>query len=255
MTYISIPVAAPKAPCGFEMQKVPIIDPHKLMHALMTTVGVEIPEERVQSYWATHRDELQEDWACQSPATRSHISMAVYGDSAKIRDDGTKVTGIFVSMPAVWRPMSGRCARWCVFAMEEHKLHAHYTLDYVFRRLTYSCNLLFDGLDPEHPGQVLCGGRKFTVTEIKGDWQWLKFTMRFYSSWTKPDLVCFLCNAKGRCHDASQLYYCLDDHPNWTNYNVTTFLADQMTTLDDPCFLTSFGTVCFVLKNVLITGS
>jgi hypothetical protein len=28
-----------------------------------------------------------------------------------------------------------------------------------------------------------------------------------------------------------------------------------MTTLDDPCFLTSFGTVCFVLKNVLITGS
>jgi hypothetical protein len=27
-------------------------------------------------------------------------------------------------------------------------------------------------------------------------------------------------------------------------------LADQMTTLDDPCFLTSFGTVCFVLRKM-----
>lgn len=251
---ISVPIKAPKAPGGFEMQQVPIIDPHRLMHILLTFVGVDIPTSRVREYWRKHRHELQEDWAVHSPASDEHIPFAVYGDSAKIREDGTKVIGVFLSMPAVWRPKSTRCARWCVFALEEHKQFGHHTLHSVFRRITYSCNILFHGVDPDDANLTLCGGRKFTVTEIKGDWQWLKLTMRFRSSWQGVDSVCFLCDAKGRSGDPKQLHYCLDEHPNWTAYNLTTFLADQMT-LPEPCALTSFvpldvwGAFCFKFVN------
>ena len=224
------------------MRNLPIIDPHKLMHALMVSVGVDIPPKRVQNYWRTHRDELQEDWAIQSPASDSHIPMAIYGDSAKVKDDGAKVVGIFLSMPAVWRPPSSRCARWCGFAVEEHKLYGYETLDAVFRRVTYSCNLLFDGRDPSEPNKLLCNGRVFSVTELKGDWQWLKLTMRFRSSWQNVDQVCFLCNATARSDDPGQLHYCMDQHPTWRCYDLTTFLAEQMD-MRHPCFLTmpNFG--------------
>lgn len=211
-----------------------MIDPHKLMHTLVTSVGLDIPEQRVQSYWQMHRHDLKEPWACQSPATDQHVPMALYGDAAKIHDDGTKIVGIYVSLPAVWRPHSSRCARWCVFAIEEHKLHQHHTLTAVFRRLTYSCNLLFTGIGPD--GETLCNGRKFTVTELKGDWQWLKQSMRFVSTWTYLKSVCFLCNAKGRSTDPGELFYCLDDNPTWREYDLQTFLAEQMT-LPDPCSL------------------
>lgn len=214
----------------------PIIDPHKLMHTLITSVGIDIPVQRVRDFWRTHRHILQEDWAVCSPASDDHIPCALYGDSAKIRDDGTKVIGIFISLPAVWRPQSSRCARWCIFALEEHKLFGHHTLHAVFRRVTYSCNLLFNGVDPDQPNRLLCNGRKFTVTELKGDWQWLKWSMRFRSSWQNVDSVCFLCTAKSRSDDPDELHYCMDDNPNWTHFDLRTFLADQMC-VTDPCCL------------------
>ena len=220
------------------MRSMPMIDPHKLMNALVTSIGIDIPEQRVRDYWRVHRHELKEDWATSSPATDSHIPCALYGDSAKISDDGTKVIGLFISLPAVWKPQSSRCARWCVFAMEEHKLFGHHTLNAVFRRLTYSCNILFDGIDPDHPERLLCNGRKFTVTELKGDWQWLKIQMRFQSSWQNLKSVCFLCNSKGRSDVPGELHYCMDETPAWRCYDLTSFLANQMT-LPDPCFLTT----------------
>ncbi len=212
-----------------------MLDPHRLFHCLMTDVGLTIPESRVEGYWKIHREELREDWAVLSPATSKHIPFAVYGDGAKIRDDGTKVCGLFLSFPAVWKPKSSRCARWCVFAIEEHKLYLHFTLDEVYRRLVYSCNLLFDGKDPDYPSQSLCNGRVFTCTEIKGDWQWLKFSMRFQSSWKSLQSVCFLCDSLGRSDDEKRVYYCCDERPNWTTYDLVSFLSQQMVD-PNPCF-------------------
>lgn len=181
------------------------IEPHRLMHALVTELGLDIPMQRVHDYWRIHRDELQDDWAVQSPASNDHIPFALYGDGAKIHDDGTKVAGIFLSLPAVWKPRSCRCARWCVFAIEEHVQYHRYTMDAVLRFVTASSNVLFHGVDPI-TGLVLCNGLKFTVTELKGDWQWHKLVMRFRSSWQKLDSVCFLRDAKGRSHDPLKLH-------------------------------------------------
>lgn len=236
---VSLPLKSQKSPSGYELQDLPVLDVHRLMDVLVTTIGVSIPPSRVNAYWRVHRDELKEDWAVYSPATKDHIPFALYGDSAKILDDGTKIVGIYVSLPAVWRPRSGRCARWCIFALEEHRFYGHYTLDGVLRRIVYSCNLLFDGIDPDQPDQLLANGRKFICTELKGDWAWHKWCIRFRSSWQRLDQVCFLCNAKGRSDDASELYYCLDDTPGWEHYTLVKFLAEQMVD-PDPCFLDSF---------------
>lgn len=227
-TMIDIPIKADKAPGGFETRSFPILDVHRLMHVLITTIGIEIPPSRVKAFWQTHREELREDWAVFSPATPDHIPFALYGDSAKILDDGTKIVGLFVSLPQVWRPRSSRCARWCIFALEEHKFYKNVTLDTVLRQVVYSCNLLFHGFDPDTPAATLANGRQFIVTELKGDWAWHKWSLRFRSSWQRLDSVCFWCNAKGRSNNPGDLYYCLDERPNWQQYNLVTFLAEQM---------------------------
>ena len=91
--------------------------------------------------------------------------------------------GIYVSLPAVWRPRSGRCAGWGIFALEEHSFYGHYTLNEVLRRIVYSCNLLFDGIDPDQPDQLLANGRKFVRTELIGDWAWQKWIQMVHAFW------------------------------------------------------------------------
>lgn len=233
---ISIPVKNDKVASGYEMRSFPMLDPHRLVHMLMTNIGLEIPESRVARFWRIHREELKEPWALASPASSKHIPFAIYGDGAKIRDDGTKIVGLFLSMPAIWRPRSSRCGRWCVFALEEHKLFGSATLDEVYRRLVWSCNVLFTGNDPDQPGKPLCNGRVFTCTEIKGDWQWLKMSMHFKSTWQSMQEVCFLCDTLARSNDQKKLYYCCDDDPHWTNYDVLGFLTHQIVD-PTPCVL------------------
>ena len=214
------------------MRKLPLIDPHQLFHQLFTTVGVDIAPSDVRQYWQHHRHDMKEEWAVQSPASSDHIPCALYGDSAKILDDGTKMIGIFLSMPALWRPRSTRAARWCVFAIEEHKLFSYHTLNAVFKRIVYSCNIMFYGQDAEKPGFVLAGGRKFTITELKGDWLWHKQIFRFWSSWTRVQHVCFRCTAQGRSDNPAEVFYCLEPNPAWTEYDLAGFLAEQIT---EPC--------------------
>ena len=204
------------------------MDPHRVVHELFTSVGLDISPATVRAYWNHHRNVIKEPWACNSPASPDHIPMALYGDAAKILDDGTKIVGIFASLPAVWRPCSSRCARWCLFAVEEHKLYGPHTLNAVFRRIVFSCNLLFHGTDPDQPGLVLAQGRKFVVTELKGDWLRHKQIWRFFSSWTRVAEVCFRCSAKGRSRNPAELFYCLDEHPAWEEYDVAGFLARQL---------------------------
>ena len=123
---IPIPIRAPKSPGGFEMRHFPMIEPHMLFHQLFTSIGVDVPREIVRQYWKVHRIDLKEDWATSSDASDEHIPFAFYGDSAKIKDDGTKIIGLYLSMPQVWGPKS-RFARWCVFAIEEQKCFGHHT--------------------------------------------------------------------------------------------------------------------------------
>ena len=244
-TMISLPIRAPKEPNGYAIRDVPLIEPHRLFHELFMNVGVTVPAERVHNYWKTHREELKEDWAMQSPASCDHIPFALYGDGCKIMDDGTKVVGLFLSMPAVWRPQSSRCGLWCIFALEEHKCYGYHTMHTILRHITCSCSMLFEGRAD------LVGGRKFCITELKGDWQFLKQELNFRSNWNRLDACCFLCTAKIKSANPKDLFYALEDQ-NWVNYDLISFLVDQLGHCANPSFLahllhTVFCAVCIEL--------
>ena len=111
--------------------------------------------------------------------TPQHIPIAIYGDACTVRGN-IKVLGIFLSFP-LWRAKSTRCSRWLVCALEEAKLWGTETLNTIFKRITFSLNMLFNGWDVERDVQ-LAGGRIFTVTELRGDWLWHKQCWNFSSS-------------------------------------------------------------------------
>ena len=142
--------------------------------------------------------------------------------------------GIFLSLP-LWRPYSTRCGCWCLWALEEHKLYRHVTLNKVYRRIAYSLNIAFKGLDPD--GSLLANGRVFCLTELKGDWLWHRQIFRFFGNWQQTKNVCYRCSAAGKGHEAGLFFNFWDDQPAWEEFDTGAFFARQLTK-PDPCALT-----------------
>lgn len=223
-TRIPLRVATRRKP-GYEDIQFPLLDPHVLLHQLFTTVGLKIPASCVKEFWHFKRCVSKEAWALQSPASDEHIPLALYGDGVRLySNQDVKMYGIWISLP-LWRCSSSRCSRWCVAAIEHWKLYGSQTLDTIMERLTYSLNLLFKGFGPD--GDQLCGGRKFTVTELKGDWGWHKVVFQFWSAWNRKDSVCFRCNATAipGVEDAKLFW---DETADWREFSLEQFLVAQL---------------------------
>lgn len=195
-----------------------------------------------------------EEWVKSSPASTKHIPIAIYGDSSRLwaTQAESKYLGIFLSFP-LWRPKSTRYSRWCIFSLENAKLYGQETLHPILKRITYKLNLLFE------TGVIGPGGQcfKFVCTEIRGDWEWHKMLFNRVSSWKSITDVCFRCNCLARSPNPKRLYYCVDDDPDWTEFGLADFLADQIkegqTCTLFPNILFDFE-VCFlvVLKSFLL---
>lgn len=96
---LSLPSKAAKAPNGYnEMGDIPFLEPHMVFHQLCTNIGLDVPPGKVRN---------SGEHTGMKPR---NLGLPVYGDGARILDDGTKIVGLFVSMPAVWRPPSSRFA-------------------------------------------------------------------------------------------------------------------------------------------------
>lgn len=209
-----------------------MIDPHVLVDALFKEVGVNIPENVVREFWNTKRQLGKEPWALQSPAGNDCVPISLYGDGVKVQGT-TKMIGLFISFP-LWRTYSTRASRWCIFSIEQHRIFKTETMHKILKRVVFSLNLLFSGHDP-NTGAELCGGRRFIVTELKGDWEYFKFIFRYSSSWKGLKDICYRCNANGRATNHSQLYYCTQDEPQWHEYNVIEFISKQLGHCNQPC--------------------
>lgn len=219
---------------------VPLLDPHRLVHYLFSKAGMHMDPGIVKSFWQRKRA-AGETWATRSPAGEHHIPIALYGDGAALYSNrptgNVKMLGLFLSFP-LWRCYSTRCSRFCIFCIEEHKLWGCDTLDRVLQRVVYSCNVLFD----DSAGL----GRHFTVTEIRGDWQFFKQVFAFSSSWTSLKNVCYLCTASGDTFDESKLFYNYwDDNPNWQEYSLLEFINKQQSHRLRVCVKAEL--VCFAL--------
>lgn len=206
-----------------EIAKVPFLDPDILVQYLFKT-GLTIPQELVTAFWARKR-EAGEEWALQSPATPQHIPIAIYGDSARLyaTQADSKFLGIFISFP-LWRPKSTRYSRWCIFSLENKRLYGRETLHTVLSRITFKLNLLFENGIEGPDGVPL----RFVCTEIRGDWEWHKQLFDLTSSWKGITSVCFRCDCAARSDNPKKLYYCLDEDPDWKDFTLPEFLANQI---------------------------
>lgn len=232
---------------GFETIKVPFLDPDKLVESLIKA-GLTISERHVTEFWDKKRHS-GETWAAHSPASSSHIPIAIYGDSCRLyasRAD-TKFLGIFISFP-LWRPRSTRYSRWCIFCLENSKLYGQHTLFPVLQRLTYKLNMLFENGVPGLDGRAF----RCAVTEIRGDWEWHKQLFNLSSTWKGVKNVCFRCNCSSRSDNPKNLYYCLDEDPDWKEFTLAEFPATEIKHDAPTCVsITMFGQTLFILFFVL----
>lgn len=145
---IRLPVVNKKSPRGISVESFPIIHPHRILAYLFDEVGLEVDIARVREFW-THSREFQEPWAVLSPASDDHIPIGLWGDSARLwtvyRIE--KQMSITINLP-LFRPRSTRHSRFVVFTIPAEKLFKNRTLNGVWRRLTWSINSCFTGLNP-----------------------------------------------------------------------------------------------------------
>lgn len=199
-----------------------MVYPHRILAYLFDEVGLQIPSSDVQQYW-NHAREMGEPWACQHPASENHIPLGLHGDAARLWTiyKTEKILGVWLNLP-LFRPKSVRHSRWLLFSIAREKLIKNRTLNPFWRKLVWSLNAAFTGLNPvqgpggqpligthaDRAGSPICKSRnQFALTELRGDWEWHRDIWRFTASWQGQD-VCFKCPAVTRGDgDDSYVYY------------------------------------------------
>lgn len=153
------------------------------------------------------------------------------------------MVGIYLNLP-LFRPRSIRCSRFLLVAIQEELMFQRKTLDAIWRYIVWRMNLLLTGRWPDcdidgarlagpqlaRAGQEVVRGKTFAVTELRGDWVWLKDCFSFRSSWKGGVKVpvCFMCEAGS---NEPWLYYKVErDSSVWdTEYStLAQFLVRQM---------------------------
>ena len=213
MREISLPVKVndkTEKHATFEMATYHMMYPHEII-AFLYKSGLKIDMKDVQTYWRTSRAN-KEPWAVFSKATEAHVPLGFYGDGATITTKYGKqesVVGLFMNL-VLWSPHSVRSSRFLLCCIEEGALWKWHTLTVILREIVWSYNLLDSGF---HPSVMLNGeavppdmlkkaktkicedGTVFSVTEIRGDWSWMKKIFRFRASW-QGNYTCHQCAAK-----------------------------------------------------------
>ena len=237
-----MPLKYKRSPKGFEFHEIDILDPLSVVSYVFNEVGLIIPPENVRSYWDHYRQKVAAPWALRHPAKDDAIPVGIYGDACKIRQ-GKKMVGIYMNLP-LFRPKSIRCSRFLLVAVQEELMYKRKTLDCIWRQIIWRMNLLLEGKHPQcdidgqplqgpqlkRAGQEIVPGKTFAVTELRGDWLWMKQCFSFKSSWKGGSKypVCFQCEARAK---EPHLYYNVrHDSSVWeTEYpTLTEFLIRQM---------------------------
>ncbi|CAK9036671.1 Uncharacterized protein SCF082_LOCUS21823 [Durusdinium trenchii] len=232
--YIRVPVYDKKTARKSKVEVYPIIYPHRILAYLFDHVQVELSTHDITEYW-DHSRQTGEAWACKSSASRTHIPLGLHGDGARLwtQYKVEKIVAIFLNMP-LFRPKSARHSRFLLFTIGRHKLIKNRTINVVWRRLVWSLNACFTGLNPSQgpggapltgvhldiAGLPICQAQhRFALTELRGDWEWHRDTWRFTASWQSQE-VCFRCPAVTR-GDESLVYYNNGPTSGWVNRDFT----------------------------------
>ena len=158
--------------------------PHEVLQYLFDTVGIQIGDDVLSDYWKLGRENGLA-WAAGSEKDAvPKIPIKLFGDDATYNKLGDKFMGFLISCP-LWRPRSGRNSRWPIAAISLYGNLGYPTLQPVLREIVWSLNCAFD-----HP---LPGtGHTFQVTELGGDWKYLRESFNMTTHWNSPS-CCHFC--------------------------------------------------------------
>lgn len=224
-----------KAARGISFEIFPIIHPHEVLSYLWDHVGLRVSPEEVAKYWQ-HARQFNQQWATLASASDRHIPIGLHGDAARLWTQVRfeKVIAIHLNV-CHFRPRSIRHSRFLLFSCPYEKLYKNRTLNQVFRRITWSLEAAFDGMNPQTGvgGKALslhdqkrsqqpltrCGAR-FALCELRGDWEWHVFLWRPRASW-QSNVICFRCPCLAKGPDTSKLYYNSGDDCSWESEEFT----------------------------------
>ena len=229
-TLITVPTKTPEG--AVVESELPVILPHVLLEYLLKDCGLCLEDEQVLAYWR-HMEEVQDPWALSTKDFRAASqepvwTLGLYGDEACMQINNApydKIVGIYLNVP-LFRPKSSRLSRYLLFAIEGTKtVSAEATFFPILRALVDSCN------KASEEGVL---GRRFLVSEIRGDQLWNKFLFQ-HISWWKATKVCFRCSA---CATPSSLSYLINgSQQGWetTLRSTNQFVLEELP--ETPCHL------------------
>ena len=182
----------------------PVLLPQHVLRYLLES-GLDMPPEAVCEYWKFHRD-MSVPWAIQHESDGTHIPLGLYGDAAKYGETNSKkVWGIWLNL-VLFRPKSVRLSRYLLFAVDHETSFGIRTLFPLLRACVEDLNSIYEA-------GIL--GRKFCVTEIRGDWEFHYLAFRLKRYWQSSSF-CWRCRATRGLYDPVETCYLdLTDSPGW----------------------------------------
>ena len=203
---------------------VPCILPEQILEFLIDKCDLKIDEQTCYEYWQ-HLELHDDAVALESKRFRQLQEkeiwpIGIHGDEANIgiiSQPYSKVIGMTLSIP-VYRPKSTRISRYLMFALESSTLvDVVKTVNPILRRIADSLNKCTES-------GIL--GRKFILTELRGDQAWFYFLLQHKARWTSAN-ICFRCSAHTR---PDQDCYALYDAGSTNRRSTREFIIEELPT-------------------------
>ena len=186
MHYVEVPVAstaeAKLDPKQWTYEKIPMYKPHEVLAYLWDTVGVEVPSQVVSDFWSCAKAN-NIPWALLEDSS-DRLPIKLFGDDCQYNDQMDKCIAIIISCP-LFRPRSARNARWIVAVLKLSTSVGFESLRPVLAECVHSLNIAYDQATPRT-------GTKFVVTEVAGDWKYLRESFNMQTHWNSR-LMCHHC--------------------------------------------------------------
>ena len=180
---VSVPIDLGNADGKWDYVEVPMYDPHEILSYLWQSAGVYVDPEDVKHYW-DEAENANIPWAvnAQGPNHKERIPLKIFGDEATYNKLGDQCLGIVLSCP-LWCPKVSRPSRWTIAVLKESRSAGFPTWLPLLSRIVWSLNLAYDGV----------GGCRFQVTEVGGDWKYLRQVFQLRSHWNTWTNFCHMC--------------------------------------------------------------
>ena len=172
--------------------QLPVLLPHKILEYLILECGFHIDDQLVRKYWQG-LEESQHELAVKTGHFRRLVDkpvlpLGIHGDEASmaiISAPYDKIYGVFLNV-VLFRPTTTRLSRFLLFSVDSSRVWSledtmYPLLEEIKNSLNFAC-------------ETGVAGRRFLVSELRGDQAWFRYILRHRSWWLTRE-VCFKCKA------------------------------------------------------------